>query len=40
MRRWKHYRTIHGVLDNVVEKMVIEVGPESEDASSSETECC
>ena len=35
----KHYRTIHGVLDDVVEQMVIEVGPESEDSSSSsETE--
>ena len=34
----KHYRTIHGVLDDVVEQMVIEVGPESEDPSSSETE--
>ena len=26
------------VLDDVVEQMVIEVGPESEDSSSSETE--
>ena len=36
----KHYRTIHGVLDDVVKQMVIEfeVGPESEDSSSSETE--
>ena len=37
MRRWKHYRAIHSVLDDVVE-MVIEVGPKSEDSSSSETE--
>ena len=36
----KRYRTIHGVLDDVVEQMVIEfeVRPESEDSSSSETE--
>ena len=36
----KHYRTIHGVLGDVVEQMVIEleVRPESEDSSSCETE--
>ena len=36
----KQYRTIHGVLDDVVEQIVIEfeVGLESEDSSSSETE--
>ena len=34
----KHYRKIHGALDDVSEQMVIEVGPESEDSSSSETE--
>ena len=38
MSRWKHYRAIHSVLDDVVEEMVIEVGPESEDSSSYETE--
>ena len=38
MRRWKHYRAIHSVLDDVVEEMIIEVVPESEDSSSSETE--
>ena len=32
----KHYRTIHDVLDDVVEQMAIEVGPESEDSSSSD----
>ena len=38
--REKVEKTIHGVLDDVVEQMVIEfeVGPESEDLSSSETE--
>ena len=34
----KHYRTIHSVLDDVVEQIVIEVGSESEDLSSSVTE--
>ena len=34
----KHYRVIHSVLDDIVEQMFIEVGPESEDSSSSETE--
>ena len=40
MKRWKYYRTINGVLDDVVEKLVIEIGTESKYASSSETECC
>ena len=41
MRKWRSITTLHGVLDDVVEQMVIEfeVGPESEDSSSSsETE--